>query len=96
MCSLDPDQDRQNVGPVRSGLKIFYTLMIFLKQFLERLAMKKKSADGKSKHKNTQPLLYYSPLPQIKNIVKTDYLSKLILCQKFIVAAPLCFCFTYL
>ena len=41
--TLDPDRHRQNIFPVRSGSKLFDALIVFLKEFLKKLQLKKVS-----------------------------------------------------
>ena len=47
--SLDPDQDRQNVGPDLD------TLIVFMKEFFEKVNLKKNSADN-NKSMNNYPV----------------------------------------
>ena len=51
--SLDPDQDRQNVGPDLDP-KPFDNQIMFLKEFFEEVNFKKRSADNNKNEKNTQ------------------------------------------
>ena len=40
--SLDPDQDRQDVGPDLDPNSLTHTLIVFLKDFFEKVNLKKK------------------------------------------------------
>ena len=48
--SLDPDQDQQNIGDDLDPNHL--TLMVFLKEFFEKLNFEKQSADDKTSMKN--------------------------------------------
>ena len=51
--SLDPDQARQYVGPDQDS-KLFDTLMVFLKEFFEKVDYEKKQTTKKKNAKITQ------------------------------------------
>ena len=51
--SLDPDQAQQNVGP-DLNLKLFNTLMVFLKEFFIKVDFEKNQQTTKKKHEKLE------------------------------------------
>ena len=53
---MDPDQAQQNVGPDQDQNCLHDTLMVFLKEFSEKVDFEKKSANDKKKQKKKKKL----------------------------------------